>query len=334
MINIGFIGLGDMGMCQVRTFLKVRGAKIVAGADVSNKSRTRFSEHVPGAAVYADHRDLLGDGRVDAVVVVVPTYYHDKIAINALKSGRPVLVEKPMARTVAGARRMNDIARSTGQLLMVAQCRRHDEDWGKFADIYRRGMLGHPILWRHVLAGFGPGPSWFCDEKLGGGPLMDGAVHDQDFANMLFGDPVRVQASGIKLTNASAMDSCTAVVHYPRGDQLMLSWSWGVAPSGGGVQDALGTAGSVQFNPRDLEGPGIDTKKFGYYRITTRRTRKSKLIRFRRRDMYVTQGQHFLDCIAGKAKCITPGTEAIKAVAVGNAILKAGPKGGSMAVRW
>jgi predicted dehydrogenase len=333
MVNIGFIGVGGMGRYQAASFAQVRGARIVAAADLSAPSRKAFADMVPGAALYEQPRDLLADGKVDAVVVAVPTYYHAPVAIAALRSGRAVLVEKPMARTVADARRMNDVAAKTKQLLMVAHCRRYDADWGTFGNLVTSGKLGSPILWRSAMAGHSPAVPWFTDGKLSGGPLMDGAVHDQDFANMIFGDPQDIFASGVKLTESTCVDTATAIIRYRGGNQLMLSWSWGTAP-GGGLHDALGTKASVIFNPADLNGDGIDQKKYGYYRLNDRRTRKSRLVRFTRKDMYVTQARHFIDCVDGRAKCRTPGTEAIKAVATAEAILKVAPKGGMKKLTW
>ena len=334
MVQLGFIGVGGMGMYQVRSFLEVRGFRITAGADLSPEARKRFAERAPGAAVYADHRELLADRNVEAVVVAVPTLFHAKMAIDVMRSGRPVMVEKPMARTVADCRRMLEVSRKTRQLLMVAHCRRYDADWGTFARVYRSGALGEPVVWRSVQSGYAPGVPWFTDDKIGGGPLFDGAVHDEDFANMLFGDPESVCASSIKLTGTTCVDTATAIVRYKTANQLVLSWSWGPAASGGGVQDVLGTKGSLLFNPPNLNGEQIDTRKYGYYRVTNLRTRKSKLVRFTRKSMYVTQGRHFLACLTGRAKCLTPGTEAIKAVAVAEAIVKVGPRGGVRRVRW
>jgi len=332
MIGIGFIGAGGMGGYHARVFSKLRGSKVVAVADPSAEARERFAEHAGAATHYDDHRRLLRDKRVDAVVVAVPTGYHAKLAIETMRSGRHVMVEKPMARTVAEARRMNDVAEKTGRVLMVAQCRRYDTEWGTFGRLVNAGRLGRPILWRHVAAGMGPG-GWFVDHKLSGGPIMDGAVHDQDYANFLFGDPQQVTARAIKLTGADCVDTVTAIVEYPEGDQLMLSWSWGVAP-GGGTQDALGTKGSVNFYPTDTGASQADLKRYGYYRYANRKTGKSSLVRYTRKDMYQAQGRHFLDCIAGGAQCRTPGTEAIKAVAVAEAILAAVVKGGVKKVRW
>lgn len=334
MINLGFIGVGGMGRYQAASFQKVRGCRIVAGADSAPLSLQAFAAMAPGANLYDDHHALLADSRVDAVVIAVPTYFHAPVTIDALLAGKHVLVEKPMARSVAAARRMIDTARKARRVLMVAHCRRYDADWGTFGRIVTRGQLGRPVLWRSVAGGYGPAASWFMDEKLGGGPLFDAAIHNIDFANALFGDPQGVLASSIKLADCTAQDTTTAVVRYPKGDQLMLSWSWGTVPSGAGADDILGTKGSLLFGPGHDPSEKIDREHYGYYRVTTRRSPKGRLVRFRRRDMYVTQGRHFLACLAGRAKCLSPGTEAIKAIAVGEAILKAGRTGAARKVKW
>lgn len=333
MINIGFIGLGGMGMHQAKTFAKAKGCRVVAGADIAEASRAKFNEAFPGTITYPTHRALLKDAKVDAVVVVSPTGLHKDIAVDAMRSGRHVLCEKPMGRTVADCHRMIDASHKTKKLLMVAHCRRYDADWGGFAKIFRSGKLGSTVVWRHINAGWGPASPWFMDDKLGGGPLIDGAVHDQDFANMLFGDPQYVVATGIKLTDSTAVDTATAIVHYKSGCQLMLSWSWGVA-TGRSAQDALGTKGTVIFRP-ELPADQYDTKTFAHYKVIDRKTKKETIQKFKRKDMYLEQAKHFLACVAGKAKCQTPGEVAIKAVASAEAILKAAKKGGAIVkVKW
>jgi len=241
-----------------------------------------------------------------------------------------VLTEKPMARTVADCRRMNDVAEKTGQILMVAHCRRFDKDWGRFASIVGKGQLGRPLLWRSVCAGTGPG-SWYMDDTRGGGPLMDGAVHNYDFGNYMFGEPESVVASSVSLTRRSAVDTATAVVRYASGDQLMVSWAWG--PRGDGAHDVMGPKGSLLFGhggmaPASEEG-------YAYLRVWPN-GKDMKLIKYKYNglDMYIEEDRHFISCITGKAACAAPGTESIKAVAVAEAILKAGPKGGTRKVRW
>ncbi len=331
MINVGFIGLGGMGSHQITSFGKVRGCRIVAGADLADAGRERFAKNHPKAAVYTNYRDLLKDSNVDAVVVAVPTGYHAKVAMDVMRSGRPVLCEKPMARTVSAARKMIDTSNKTRQLLMIAHCRRYDEDWGGFAKIVNAGTLGRPLLWRHVMGGRGPG-GWFMDDKLGGGPLIDGAVHNYDFANYIFGDPDEVMASSIKLSGHSAVDTASAVVRYKKGDQLMVSWSWH-AP-GGGCHDALGPRASVMFGAGPLADKVKNDGQINYCIMDHKRGPTLKQFRRGNVDMYVKQGRHFLECIGSKAKCKSSGPESIKAVAVAEALLKAAPTGGKRKVVW
>ena len=112
MIDIGFIGAGGMGRHQAASFAQVRGCRVAAVADpVRPAAEALAADH--GAAVHEDHGDLLASG-IDAVVVAVPTGLHAAVAIDCLKAGVPVLVEKPMARTVAQCRAMNRVSESTG----------------------------------------------------------------------------------------------------------------------------------------------------------------------------------------------------------------------------
>jgi predicted dehydrogenase len=333
MLNIGFVGLGGMGMGQVRAFSQVKGVRIAAGADPFPGARDKFKEQFPDAETFPDYKALLKSNNVDALVVVTPTLHHKDVCIAAMKSGRPVLTEKPMARTVADCHKMLDLSEKTKKLLMVAHCRRFDTDWGAWGKLVTAGRIGRPVLFRHVnanLISFG-GP-WFMDHKLSGGPLMDGAIHNYDYGNSLFGDPDEVLASEIKLTKKTAIDTGTAVVRYKSGDQIMVCWSWGITSSS--MIDVIGPRGSINWGPGDLPTDKYDREKHGFYTLADEPRKNKKLVAFKRSDMYVTQAKHFVDCVAGKAKCVTPGEEAIKAVAVAETILKAAPKGRSLKVRW
>lgn len=322
MAGIGFIGVGGMGSFQASAFSKVKGVKIVAGSDLSEASRANFAKTYPGAKVYASHQELLADPNVDAVVICVPTGFHLDVAADALKAGKPTLCEKPMARTVKQCQKMIELARKTGTLLMVGHCRRFDTDWGTMGKIVASGKLGRPVVWRQMAGGRGAPTDWFYDENLGGGPLLDGAVHNHDFANLMFGRPVSAIASCIDLAGTSAINTATAIVEYEKGDQMVLSWSWRVARSVAGGMDILGSGGTMNVGPAVLDDPKLDKTKYGYYCVTDRKTDKSSLVKFTRADMFVTQAKHFVDAAKGKTPCQSPPEEAIKAVAVAEAILK------------
>ena len=129
MIDIGFIGAGGMGRHQAASFSQVRGCRVAAVADPVRPAAEALAADHKKATVYEDYRDLLAGG-VGAVVVAVPTGLHAPVAIDCLKAGVPVLVEKPMARTVAQCRALNRVSENTGTLLMIAHCRRYDAHWG------------------------------------------------------------------------------------------------------------------------------------------------------------------------------------------------------------
>ena len=332
MINLGFIGVGGMGTYQAKSFSRVRGCRVAAAADLSEESLHSFSRVFKGIRTFGNYHDLLKDSEVDAVVIAVPTGYHSRVAIDAMKAGKPTLVEKPMARTVAQCHKMMEASKRHKTFLMVAHCRRYDPDWGAMARVVKKGGLGRPVLWRSVMAGIGPRRPWFMDDKLGGGPLLDGAIHNYDFANLVFGDPESVVCSGIKLDNScTAVDTASAIVRYKSGDQLLACWSW--AARGLAVQDVIGPKGFLQFGPGNLKPPK-EKRPYGYHCITDRQG-NSKLIRIGRpHTMMENQSRHFLRCLRGDADCATPGQEAIKAVAIGEAILLAASKGQARQLHW
>jgi predicted dehydrogenase len=330
MIRLGFIGLGGMGMYQARTFDRVAGCRVAAGADPSAEMRGRFAQAFPDAQLYASLEALLAQPAIDAVVIAVPTGYHQAIASAALAARKPVLLEKPMARTVAQCQRLIEDAQKTGALLMIAHCRRFDPYWKAWGEYVTAGKLGAPVLWRDARASPGPG-SWYMDQELGGGPLMDGAIHNYDFANWIFGEPESVLSSAIKMDPAaSAIDTGSAIIRYRAGHQLLISWSW--AARGNTLHDVIGPQGYIQFGTGGLTPPAEEQGRYQYCCFTDRAGQQSLIRSPAQPDMYTIQAEHFLACIRGETACQSPGTEAIKAVAVAEAVLQAGLAGKAQAI--
>ena len=332
MIRVGFIGLGGMGLHQAKTFDRVDGCQLTAGADPSPEMQARFAQTFPSAQVYDSPEALLAQPTIDAVVIAVPTGYHQAVAAAALAAHIPVLLEKPMARTVAQCHQLNEAAAKANTLLMVAHCRRFDPYWKSWGEVATAGKLGTPLLWRDVRAGFAPG-GWYMDDELGGGPLIDGAVHNYDFANWIFGEPESVLASGIKLDPAvSAIDTGSAIVRYQAGHQLLISWSW--VAKGTTLHDIIGPDGFIQFGTGGLIVPDDEKGRYQYCCLTDGEGKQSLIKSPAQPDMYTLQAEHFLACIRGETTCQSPGTQAIKAVAVAEAVLEAGRAGKAQAIGW
>jgi predicted dehydrogenase len=122
-LRIAVIGAGHLGRHHARILSSLDGARLTAVVDLVPERAAEAA--APSAArPLADFRDLLGE--VDAVVVAVPTEAHAEVAVPFLERGVPVLVEKPMSRSVDDADRMVAAARAAGTILAVGHTERHN----------------------------------------------------------------------------------------------------------------------------------------------------------------------------------------------------------------
>jgi len=119
MIGIGVVGYGYWGPNLVRNFHEVSDAKIVAVADLRDNRLEKLRKQYPAVKALKDPLELLRDPAVDAVVVATPVSTHFELAVEALRAGKHVLVEKPMTATSEQARRLIDEAEKRRRVLMV-----------------------------------------------------------------------------------------------------------------------------------------------------------------------------------------------------------------------
>src|ERR1700687_4598523 len=103
MINIGVIGYGYWGPNMARCFSETEGCRLAVIADSSQAALTRAGRRYFGVRTTADWRDLISDPCVDAVVIATPVRTHFELGMAALRAGKHVLIEKPIAETSAQA---------------------------------------------------------------------------------------------------------------------------------------------------------------------------------------------------------------------------------------
>ena len=190
-LRIAIMGTGYIAHTHARAIRNTPGAELVAVANHRAESLAAFAEEFAVARRYADVRSLLAAGGLDALVICTPNYLHAPQAIAALEAGVHVMVEKPMAMSVAEAEQMCQAAARSGARLMVAHCWRFDPEvrWlrqqvvaGRLGPIVRTKSYGVHAMW---------GPAgWFTQRPLaGGGALVDMGVHAIDTTRYLLGDP-------------------------------------------------------------------------------------------------------------------------------------------------
>ena len=122
-LRLAVIGVGHLGRHHARILSTMEGVTLSAVVDTLPERAAEIAS-VSNTRALTDYRDLIGE--VDAVVVAVPTELHAEVAVPFLDKGTPVLVEKPMSRSLADADRMLAAARASGAMIAVGHTERHN----------------------------------------------------------------------------------------------------------------------------------------------------------------------------------------------------------------
>lgn len=191
MLKVGIIGAGTISKSHLDAYTANPDVQVAAIADLNEALAKERAEEYSIQHYYTDYKRILEDERIDAVSIVTPTFTHTNIAVEALKSGKHVLCEKPPALSVAETELAVKTAEETGKLLMYAFVVRFDHKTSFMKDCIDSGKLGniyHADVMR--LSRYSAINGWFVDKtKSGGGMLIDGAIHQIDQAMYLMGYP-------------------------------------------------------------------------------------------------------------------------------------------------
>src|SRR6266496_4557711 len=199
-LRCAVIGAGGIGAEHLQSLTTCHRAAAVAIAEVSpQRSREPCARYnVPRS--YADYRELLEQPDIDAVTIALPNHLHGPVAIEALKSRKHVLLEKPMATSAKEAAKIVEVAKNMKRTLMVAQTLRFNRHTQAAKAIMERGELGEVYharcFWRRR-SGIPRIGSWFTQKKFaGGGCLYDLGVHLLDACLHLLKDFEVASVSG------------------------------------------------------------------------------------------------------------------------------------------
>ncbi len=193
-MKIALIGVGGMGGLHLSIYRKMQDVEIVALCDVRTDMLKRKAGDL-NARLYSDIDELLLKEKPDIVDLCTPTYMHAEQAVKAMEAGAHVLSEKPMGRTAQETEMLLDVIRRTGKRYMTAHVVRFMN-----AYIYLKGIIQsqkYGKLQMLSLRRFSQAPlwsweNWFLDEKKSGHVLLDLMVHDVDYVQSIFGDPLDI----------------------------------------------------------------------------------------------------------------------------------------------
>lgn len=199
-VRIGFIGTGGIANFQATQLKKFGDVEIVAACDVQAEPLRRFAQAFEVQHTFDDFRKLVKLPDLDAVSVCTPNYLHKEPTVAALRAGKHVLVEKPMAMNAREAQVMVDVSREARRRLAVGFQYRFSSTAQLLAQAVQRGEFGRILYIRAQALRRRGIPSWgvFGRKELqGGGPLIDIGVHILEMAHYIAGKPRPVAASGV-----------------------------------------------------------------------------------------------------------------------------------------
>ncbi|MYL65391.1 gfo/Idh/MocA family oxidoreductase [Bacillus hwajinpoensis] len=241
-LKIGVIGCGSIAKHRhLPEYAANTQIKIVAVCDIV-KSRADETAVLYGAKSYESYEELLQNSEVDAVSVCTPNYLHAPVSIAALKAGKHVLCEKPMATSRADAEEMIEAASTSGKKLMIAHNQRFVPSHAKAREILASGEIGKVYSFRTA---FGhPGPegwsvdgkeSWFFEkDKAFIGAMGDLGVHKTDLIRYLLNEEIVEVGSFVETSAkefATVDDNAVCILKSESGIIGTLAASWAYTAS-------------------------------------------------------------------------------------------------------
>lgn len=244
---------------------------------------------------YRDADQLFSDPGIDAVSITTWTESHVPLALAALAAGKHVLVEKPVALTVAEVERLAG-AVPEGRICMPAFCMRFWPGWPWLRDRIRDQSLG--ALMSLVLSRVGEAPDWarefYGDPSRSGGALFDLHIHDADFIRWCLGDPA-------DLTSIGSLSHVTTTYQYPDGPALVTAE--------GGHVDEPGYGFHMRYRA-EFEGGVADFHHSRQEPLLLTQGDLTRAVALPSATAYEIQARHFVE------QCLGTGTEPLRATMV------------------
>ena len=229
-----------MGSTHLQAWSRIPQAELIAVLDMDERRLSGDLSSIQGniggpgmkmdfsaVSKYRSVDAILLDPEVETVDICLPTCFHATTATQALRAGKNVLCEKPMALNGLDADAMVTEAERTGRLLMVAQVLRFFPAYCELSRLISSGRLGRirSALFRRrsaVAAWWGPSA---MDKKVTGGAVFDLLIHDVDLVQHLFGVPEKISSTGHE-DLAGGIDTIASEFYYPEIGQVTITGGW------------------------------------------------------------------------------------------------------------
>jgi predicted dehydrogenase len=275
--NVAVIGAGAIGVNHIESFQQHPAAKVVALAEVSPERGKEAADKFNIPELVTDYKTLLARDDVDVISIALPNYLHAPVGLEALQSGKNVMIDKPIATNAGDAAQLVEEAQKRGVLLMVGQNQRMTPTVQTAKQMIERGDLGevyHAKTYLLRRAGIPRIGSWFTQTQFaGGGSVYDIGVHALDRALHLMGEFDAAAVSGQTYAKFGPRglgdgnwgkgevdpnkpfdvdDLAVALIKLKSGRTVLLEASWaGHLDNVDGTQ-IFGTEAGLKFNPLQI----------------------------------------------------------------------------------
>jgi predicted dehydrogenase len=331
-MNVAVIGLGFMGSTHARALQSVPGATLAAvvsndplrlTGDLSgvggNLAGLAGNLDFSGVRKYHELQAALNDPDIDAIDICLPSDQHFEAANNALKAGKHVLVEKPLALQGEEADLLVIEARKAGRILMTGHVLRFISEYRELAQILRDGPLG-PVRTSFFRrrCGAPAWSGWQTDLARSGGAVMDLLIHDIDFCLHLYGKPTVVSAIG-HMDLSHGIDWLEARLTFEHAGPVVITGGWHHPKTYPFRMEftVVSSGGTLEF--RSGDGPLTLFDAGG----------ASETIEVVERDPFVEELKYFVECVAERRQpALCPPEESAMAVKLGALLMKSRERNG------
>jgi len=268
------VGYGYWGPNVVRNVSESSEFRLLGCVEADARRAAEFARRFPGVPVAADLNELLLDGRIEAVMIATPPRTHHALARTALEAGRHVLVEKPLAASVAEAEDLIELAAERDRVLMPGHTFLYSPPVNKVKELIDSGELGEVYFVTSSRMNLG---LYQAD-----GVISDLAPHDLSILLYWLGQPVsRIAAAGQSVFRDGVPETAFLNVSFERGARANVQISW-LAPRKLRQMVVVGSKRMVSYEDtsadeavrvydRGLDPPGEQAPaSFGEYRLTYR----------------------------------------------------------------
>lgn len=307
-MNIAVIGSGYWGKNLVRNFSKLKALSVVC--DKNEKTLKEIKAQYPGVKTTSDSKKVMSDKKIDAVVIAAPAASHYRLAKEALKSGKHVFVEKPLALKMNDAEELIRLAEEKSKVLMVGHILQYHSAVIKLKELVDSGELGKI---RYIYSNRLNIGKIRTEENI----LWSFAPHDISVILMLLNEsPEAVCTTGGTYLQHNVADTTMTNMKFPSGVQAHIFVSW-LHPFKEQKLVVVGDKKMAVFDDMAENKLSLYPHKVEWIgRVPIASKAEAESVSFDKKEPLEDECRHFLDCVKRKHTPKTDGLEGLRVLQV------------------